>query len=53
MLARKYDYPFKLAAELALRKLRLVQLFGLKLVGNKLAAGDIANSPLLEKIPPS
>ncbi len=38
MLARKYDYPIKLAAKLALRKLKLVQLFGLKVIGNKKAA---------------
>jgi uncharacterized protein YycO len=41
MLARKYDYPLKLAAKLAMRKLRLVQLFGLKLIGNKKAADKL------------
>ena len=89
MLARKYDYPFKLAFKLALRKLRLLKLFGLKMIGNKKAAdelqedqdyfcselcylafqaggldivpqigdaettspGDIARSPVIEKVP--
>ncbi len=41
MLARKYDYPFKLAGKLALRKLKLLQLFGLKVIGNKKAADDL------------
>ena len=41
MLARKYDYPLKLAAKVALRKLRLVQLFGLKAIGNKKAADHL------------
>jgi len=38
MLARKYDYPLKLAGKLALRKLKLAQLFTFKLFGNKKAA---------------
>ncbi len=41
MLARKYDYPFKLAFELGLRKLQLLQLFGLKAIGNKKAADKL------------
>lgn len=41
MLARKYDYPLKLAWKMALRKLRLVKLFGLKATGNKKAADEL------------
>ncbi len=40
-LARKYDYPLKLAAQLTLRRLRLIQLFGLKTIGNKKAADEL------------
>lgn len=38
MLARKYDYPFKLAWKLTLRKLRLLKLLGLKVMKQKEAA---------------
>ncbi|MBI4358588.1 MAG: hypothetical protein HY584_04745 [Candidatus Omnitrophica bacterium] len=41
MLARKYDYPLKLAWKMALRKLKLVQLLGLKAFGNKKAADEL------------
>ncbi len=41
MLARKYDYPLKLAVKLAVRQFRLAQLFGLKLFGNKKAADQL------------
>ncbi len=43
MLARKYDFPstIKLGWKMALRKLKLVQLFGLKLIGNKKAADGL------------
>ena len=41
MLARKYDYPIKLVFKLALRKLRLIKLFGLKVIGNKKAADQL------------
>lgn len=43
MLAKKYDFPstIALAWKMGLRKLRLAQLFGLKLVGNKKAADHL------------
>ena len=41
MLARKYDYPLRLTMKLALRKLRLIKLFGLKATGNKKAADEL------------
>ncbi len=41
MLARKYDYPIKLAAKLIMRKFQLLKLFGLKLFGNKNAADQL------------
>ncbi|MBI3999288.1 MAG: hypothetical protein HY351_01615, partial [Candidatus Omnitrophica bacterium] len=43
MLARKYDTrsTIKLGWKMGLRKLKLIQLFGLKVVGNKKAADEL------------
>lgn len=38
MLARKYDYPLRLAWKMALRKFRLLKLLGLKVMKKKKAA---------------
>ena len=43
MLARKYDFPsvIKLAGKMFLRKLKLVELLGLKIIQNKRAADSL------------
>ncbi|MBI1977496.1 MAG: hypothetical protein HYS55_01955 [Candidatus Omnitrophica bacterium] len=41
MLARKYDYPLRLAWKMALRKFRLLKLFGLKVMKKKEAADQL------------